>query len=147
LPDINVWLALSWANHMHSATAWSWISKQDNSSLYFCRFTQLGLLRLLTTASIMGEDVCTTGQAWKVYDRWLDDSRTGIRHESFDFDNMFRTACRSVWNSASPKALADRYLLAVSQSIDATLVTFDRGLASICQNVRQPVMLLKTTPV
>ena len=87
---------------------------------------------------------CATGQAWKVYDRWLKDSRTAVRQESVDFDDVFRTLCRSVWNSASPKALADRYLLAVSQSVNATLVTFDRGLASICNDVRQPVQLLET---
>jgi len=92
----------------------------NHKQLYFCRFTKLGLLRLLTTASIMGEDVRTTRQAWKVYDRWLEDSRTGIRHEPFDFDDVFRIACRSVCNSASPKALADHW---------------------------QPVMLLETTPV
>ncbi len=92
----------------------------------------------------MGDDVRTTGQAWKVYDRWLEDSRTAVRQEPIDFDDLFRTACRSVWNSASPKALADRYLLAVSQSSGATLVTFDRGLASICKDSRQPVQLLET---
>jgi hypothetical protein len=33
------------------------------------------------TSAIMGEDIRTVGEAWKVYDRWLEDSRIGIRSE------------------------------------------------------------------
>ena len=90
----------------------------------------------------MGEDVRTIGDAWKVYDRWLEDSRVGIRHEAFDLDAAFRTATRPVSRLSSPKALGDCYLLAVSRVTDATLVTFDRGLASACQRARQRVALL-----
>jgi predicted nucleic acid-binding protein len=86
--------------------------------------------------------VRTIGEAWKVYDRWLEDSRVGIRQEAFELDAAFRTATRSVSRLSSPKALGDCYLLAVSQVADATLVTFDRGLASACQKARQSVTLL-----
>jgi len=90
----------------------------------------------------MGKDVRTIGEAWMVYDRWLGDSRIGIRQESFELDAAFRTATRSVSRLSSPKALGDCYLLAVSEITSATLVTFDRGLASACRKARQPVMLL-----
>jgi toxin-antitoxin system PIN domain toxin len=142
LPDLNVWLALSWANHTHSKAAWNWFSRQEDNRFFFCRLTQLGLLRLLATSAVMGEDVRTIGQAWKVYDRWLEDSRVGIRQEAFEIDMAFRAATRPVSRLASPKALGDCYLLAVSRVTDATLVTFDRGLASACQKARQRVALL-----
>jgi toxin-antitoxin system PIN domain toxin len=142
LPDLNVWLALSWANHVHSDAAWAWFSRHDDDSFFFCRFTQLGLLRLLATSAIMGRDVRTIGEAWTVYDRWLEDSRIGIRQESFELDAAFRAATRSFSRLSSPKALGDRYLLAVSQITEATLVTFDRGLASACRKARQPVAML-----
>jgi toxin-antitoxin system PIN domain toxin len=142
LPDLNVWLALSWANHMHSDAAWTWFSRREDSRFLFCRFTQLGLLRLLATSAVMGKDVRTIGEAWKVYDRWLEDSRVGIRQETPELDAAFRAATRSVSRQSSPKALGDCYLLAVSQVTDATLVTFDRGLASACQKASQPVTLL-----
>jgi predicted nucleic acid-binding protein len=77
-----------------------------------------------------------------VYDRWLEDSRVGLRQEAFELDVAFRAATRSVSRLSSPKALGDCYLLAVSQVADATLVTFDRGLASACQKARQPAALL-----
>jgi uncharacterized protein len=127
---------------MHSDAAWAWFSRDEHDSFFFCRFTQLGLLRLLATSAIMGKDVRTIGEAWMVYDRWLGDSRIGIRQESFELDAAFRTATRSVSRLSSPKALGDCYLLAVSEITSATLVTFDRGLASACRKARQPVMLL-----
>src|ERR1039457_6563157 len=92
----------------------------------------------------MGKDVRTIGEAWKVYDRWLEDSRVGIREEAFELDVAFRAATRSVSRLSSPKALGDCYLLAVGQVTDATLVTFDWGLASACQKARQLVTLLET---
>ncbi len=137
-----MWLALSWANHTHSKAAWNWFSRQEDNRFFFCRLTQLGLLRLLATSAVMGEDVRTIGQAWKVYDRWLEDSRVGIRQEAFEIDMAFRAATRPVSRLSSPKALGDCYLLAVSRVTDATLVTFDRGLASACQKARQRVALL-----
>ena len=128
---------------MHSDAAWAWFSRQEDSRFCFCRFTQLGLLRLLATSAVMGKDVRTIGEAWKVYDRWLEDSRVGIRQEAFELDVAFRAATRSVSRLSSPKALGDCCLLAVSQVANATLVTFDRGLASACQKARQRVALLE----
>ena len=142
LPDLNVWLALSWAGHIHSSEAWTWFSRQEEERFFYCRFTQLGLLRLLTTAAVMGTDVLTVGEAWKVYDRWVEDSRIGIRQEEFELDVALRAATRPFSRLSSPKALGDCYLLAFSQSIQATLVTFDRGLASACQKAGQRVTLL-----
>jgi len=141
-----VWLALSWANHMHSDAAWMWFSRREHDRFFFCRFTQVGLLRLLATSAIMGRDVRTIGEAWNVYDRWRDDSRIETRQESPEWDEAFRAATRSFSRLSSPKALGDCYLLALSQIAEATLVTFDRGLASACRKARQPVMLLDAQP-
>jgi toxin-antitoxin system PIN domain toxin len=143
LPDLNVWLALSWANHMHSDAAWAWFSRREDDRFFFCRFTQLGLLRLLATSAVMGQDVRTIGGAWKVYDQWLEDSRIGIRQEAFETDAAFRAATHPVSRLSSPKALGDCYLLAVSKGTSSTLVTFDRGLASACRKAHQRVTLLE----
>jgi len=55
---------------MHSEAAWSWFSRHEDEPFFFCRLTQLGLLRLLATSAVMGKDVRTIGEAWTVYDRW-----------------------------------------------------------------------------
>jgi predicted nucleic acid-binding protein len=127
---------------MHSASAWTWFSRQDEGRFLFCRFTQLGLLRLLTT-SVMGKDLCTIGEAWNVYDRWLEDARVGIRPEPLELDAAFRAATHPLSRRSSPKALGDCYLLAVSRVTDSTLLTFDQGLASACRKARQRVALLE----
>ncbi len=92
----------------------------------------------------MGDDVLTVGAAWKVYERWTRDSRVRLRPEASDLDKALRQAIRPIFKLSSPKALADRYLIAVSETSDATLVTFDRALASACQEAMHPVTLLKT---
>jgi toxin-antitoxin system PIN domain toxin len=144
LPDLNVWLALSWANHRHSEAVWKWFSERGDDRFFFCRFTQVGLLRLLATSAVMGKDVQTIGEGWKVYDRWLEDSRVGMRQETLELDAAFRDAARPFSRQASPKALGDCYLLAVSRITNATLVTLDRGLASACEKARQRVTLLES---
>jgi predicted nucleic acid-binding protein len=131
---------------MHSSAAWDWFSGQEGDRFFFCRFTQVGLLRLLATSAIMGKDVQTIGEAWKVYDRWLEDSRIGIQQEQSGLDAAFRLATHPVSGLSSPKAMGDCYLLAVSQTTDTTLVTFDRGLASACHKARQRVQLLEPQP-
>ncbi len=128
---------------MHSDAAWTWFSRQGDNRFFFCRFTQIGLLRLLATSAVMGKDVRTIGEAWKVYERWLEDSRVGIRQETGELDAAFRAATRPVFRLSSPKALGDCYLLAASRVANATLVTFDRGLASACQKSGQRVALLE----
>ena len=64
-PDINVWVALTYEGHVHHSTAATWFTQlPPHVTLAFCRFTQLGLLRLLTTAVVMGDEVMTQPQAW-----------------------------------------------------------------------------------
>ncbi len=55
-PDINVWIALSDAANSHNGKAWIWLNLvAPEDRLIFSRYTQLGLLRLLTNQSVMGE--------------------------------------------------------------------------------------------
>ena len=100
-------------------------------------------MRLLATTAIMGKDVLTIGEAWKVYDRWLEDFRVDIRQEPAVLGGTFRAATRSVSKLASPKAIGDCYLSAVGQSLGATLVTLDRALALACEKAKHPVILLE----
>ena len=55
-PDVNVWLALTHRRHIHHQIAADWFRERDEA-MYFCRFTQLALLRLLTNEQVMGTDV------------------------------------------------------------------------------------------
>ena len=64
--DANVWLALIWNRHEHSDIARSWFEQATSNRFLFCRFTQLTVLRLLTTTAIMGDDVRTMTDAWEI---------------------------------------------------------------------------------
>ncbi|MGC4083695.1 MAG: hypothetical protein QM736_16695 [Vicinamibacterales bacterium] len=61
-------MALTYEGHVHHVVAAAWFAELEvDTALAFCRFTQLGLLRLLTTAAVMGDEVMTQPQAWAAY--------------------------------------------------------------------------------
>ena len=54
---------------------------ETESGIWFCRLTQLGLLRLLSAEAVMGVDVHTHQLAWQSYRKWFDDDRVGFSPE------------------------------------------------------------------
>lgn len=126
-PDINVWLALASSIHFHHQQAKEWYEALGDDELVFCRFTQLGLLRLLTTSAVMGADVLTQRQAWQVYDAFLKDGGARFLHEPRTLEDSFRKLSRLAF--ASPKDWGDSYLAAFALEARARLVTFDKVLA------------------
>ena len=125
--DANVWLALIWNRHEHSQIARDWFEHEEEGSFLFCRFTQLTVLRLLTTASIMGADVRTMRSAWDIWDNIASDDRVGFLSEPDDLEFHFRKHSRST--TVSPKVWADAYLLAFAHAAGLKLITLDRALA------------------
>lgn len=125
-PDINVWVALTHGRHVHHDIARDWFTELgDDVRLCFCRFTQLGLLRLLTSEAVMDDEVLSQREAWRVYDSWLRDERVRFLEEPDGVDRRFRGLTRA--RQASPKAWADAYLAAVADTSQLTVVTFDRA--------------------
>ena len=92
----------------------------------FCSHTQLGLLRLLTTAEAMEGQPLTQKQAWKEFDRWIA-SGVVFADEPPGIEASFRLAANRL--QASPKDWADSYLIAFSLAAGLQLVTFDQALA------------------
>lgn len=126
LPDINAWLALTTARHVHHLIVSDWLGSLDSDiRLHFCRFTQIGLLRLLTTDAVMRDEVHTQVEAWAVYDRLLKNENVSLLDEPPQLDPRFRTQTRT--RQASPKAWGDGYLAAFAEASQVTLVTFDRA--------------------
>jgi uncharacterized protein len=140
-PDVNVWVALTYEGHIHHRRARRWFeSLPPDSSLYFCRITQLGLLRLLTTEAVMGAaEVLSQAGAWTAYDRWLEDDRVAFLAEPQSpaaLDGEFRKI--SVVRKRAPKDWADSYLVAFASAFDLTLVTFDRALHDRARRALMP---------
>ena len=127
-PDVNVWLALTHEIHPHHKAARAWSESLDSDTVvYLCRFTQLGLLRLLTNQSAMGAEVLTQSQAWAAFDALVADSGNRMVDEPRGIDPLFRA--QTGRNEASTKQWADGYLAAFAEAAELTLVTFDRALA------------------
>ena len=126
-PDVNVWLALATPEHVHAAAARRWWER-ETGHIVFSRITQLGFLRLMTTAAAMDGRPLTMTEAWGVHDRLFEDDRVAFVAEPAEVEAHFReyTADRTT----SPKLWADAWLLAFAQAAQGTLVTFDRALAA-----------------
>ena len=126
-PDINVWVALTYEGHVHHSNAAEWFATLSrDATLAFCRFTQLGLLRLLTAEAVMSDEVMTQPQAWLAYDRWLQDPRVELVDEPAEIEIRFRALTRL--RQPATRDWADSYLVAFATVGQLALVTFDRGL-------------------
>jgi toxin-antitoxin system PIN domain toxin len=137
-PDLNVWVALTHARHVHHPVARDWFDDLEPDVRFcFCRFTQLGLLRLLTTDAVMGDDVLNQSEAWAVYDSWRKDDRVTFMEEPPQLDRRFRMLTRQ--KNATPKTWADAYLAAFAGAAELTLVTFDRAFSGKAR----PLVLLE----
>jgi toxin-antitoxin system PIN domain toxin len=126
-PDVNVWIALAYEGHQHHASATEWFGRM-NEPVYFCRFTQMGLLRLLTHPSVMQDDVRTQAEAWLAYDALLQDERVSFQIEADP--ERIESALRSLTSGGRPfsQQWPDAYLVAFARVAGSTVVTFDRGL-------------------
>jgi uncharacterized protein len=137
-PDVNVWIALTYEGHIHHLVAREWFVRlEPEARLFFCRFSQLGLLRLLTTEAVMGKDeVMSQAGAWAAYDRWLGDDRVSFLQEPPEMEAAFRSISRL--RRPAPKHWADYYLAAFASVSSLALVTFDRALQV---KARQAILL------
>jgi toxin-antitoxin system PIN domain toxin len=132
--DVNVWLALSVSGHSHNSDASHWMQRlPDDATLIFSRYTQLGLLRLLTNAAVMSDATLTLGEAWAVYDRWLQDPRVEFYSEPRNLEAGFRRATAPFTDKAATKWVGDCWLLAYAEGVQAQLVTFDQALCELAR--------------
>ena len=92
--DANVWLALLWSRHAHSSRARLWFESAAEERFFFCRFTQLTVLRLLTTDKILGKDTRTMSESWRLWDRVWADDRIAFLPEPEGFEAEFRSRSR-----------------------------------------------------
>lgn len=129
-PDVNVWMALT-VIHVHQTVAFDWW-RREAGTIGFCRFTQLSLLRLLTTSAAMEGKPRSMKQAWNAYDVLAGDERVEFISEPPAVEKAFRQLSSSA--HASPKLWADAYLAAFAAECGARLVTFDRSLAHRSRN-------------
>lgn len=127
-PDVNVWLAVILEDHVHRPLAKAWLLG-EKSRIAFTRFTQVSVLRLLTTRAAMNGRPLSMDEAWQAYEQlFQDDARMAFMPEPSGVEARFREYAAG--RTASPKIWADAWLLAFAEAAEGTVVTFDRALAA-----------------
>lgn len=129
LPDVNIWLALALSGHSHHSAARAWINRQQEAeSIFFCRATQQGLVRLLTTAAVLscyGIPPLTNRVAWAVIDRFMKDDRIGFAHEPAGVEDVWKKW--AIRDTPSPKLWMDAWLAAFAMSCGFEMITTDKA--------------------
>ena len=134
-PDVNVWFALLHPDHVHRAVAAEWWESYQTGVIGFLRATQVGLLRLLTTAAAMNGKPLHMANAWAAYDRLFADDRVAFFGEPSGVDDAFRKYTHK--GHASPKLWADAWLLAFAECAGGSVITFDKAVAARASHVLQ----------
>jgi len=126
LPDVNVWLALTFDAHAHHPAAKTWFDGLPRGAVCcFCRLTQQGFLRLATNRTVFGAHALTLPDAWQKYDLLMSDPRVTFSEEPADLEVHWRTFTQS--QSFSPQVWNDAYLAAFALAGGLELVTFDKA--------------------
>jgi toxin-antitoxin system PIN domain toxin len=138
LADINVWVAMAFASHSHHQSARAWFDRSDIlPDCCFCRFTQLGFLRIANNAAAVSSSVVTQSQAWKLYDHFLAHPRVSFADEPAGIEPIWRQSTQLA--SYSSKTWNDAYLAAFAQAGGLEIVTFDQGFAQY-KSVRSTIL-------
>lgn len=124
LLDANVWLPLVWDGHAYHVKALNWVSALEEP-IYFCRVTQLALLRHLTNKAILADDALVNEDALTLVEglsrvssiECLGEPK-GVESQLFEYG---RTATKS------PQLWTDAYLAAFALRSGLTFATFDKG--------------------
>ena len=128
LVDVNVWLALVYELHVHHAAVRQWFDTLSRQEALYCRITQLGLLRLLTNRKVMDRDVVDQRQAWRLFDRIVEDERVGFTPEPPGADIEFRRLTQA--STPSTRMWTDAYLAAIASTGNMTVATMDKGFSA-----------------
>ena len=131
LLDVNIWLALVLSGHTHHEAARAWLDGEEKSaSLCFCRSTQQGLLRLLTTAEVLaryGNPPLTNREAWAVVERLMEDERITFVREPEGVEETWKSL--AIRDAHSPKLWMDAWLAAFALRAGLQMVTTDKAFS------------------
>jgi uncharacterized protein len=127
LPDVNVWLALTFDSHVHHPAAKRWFDALAGQLCLFSRITQQGFLRLATNPKVFGSHALTMPQAWQKYDLLQSDPCVSYADEPTNLEAHWRSFTQL--KSYSTNVWADAYLAAFALAGDWEMVSFDKGFA------------------
>jgi uncharacterized protein len=125
LPDVNVWLAMAFASHVHHTAAKNWFDGLSGETAFFCRMTQQGFLRLATNPRVVQSEAVTLPHAWRMYDAFFVDPRVRFSDEPVGVEPIWRGYTQG--ETFTPKVWNDAFLAAFARAGTHELITFDKG--------------------
>jgi uncharacterized protein len=132
LADANVWLAFVADGHGHHDAAVRWMEGLPVRTAALCRVTQMGLLRLLTNARVMGRATLSPAAAWQVYEELQKDERVIFLSEPSGLEERWREL--TLRRTSSVNLWADCYLRAFAEVRGIQVSTIDPALAAAAQS-------------
>ena len=122
LLDVNVWLALADARHVHHSAALHYWEKEAAELTVFCRVTMLGFLRLITH-SRMANPPLTAERASELYRAYVQATGVGFLQEPVGLEE--KLAAFSTQSTFRHRLWTDAYLAALAIASGCRLVSFD----------------------
>ena len=123
LLDANVWVALSVTHHAHHKRAMQFWREEASGEFAFCRLTELALLRLLSSRSLLGEDRLDGQASWQALGDWRSSPVVSYLEEPDGLDEIL-----GAWGAnlnVRGAHWTDAYLAALATASGYRLVSFD----------------------
>ncbi len=127
LPDVNVWLAFSFADHVHHQRARHYWYEEAGDRLAFCRLTVLGFLRLSTHAAAMNGQPLTVPQAWQTYSGFRRLPEVALAAEPEGCESWLEEW--ALGKDSMARLWTDAYLAAFAKAAGFRVVSFDRDFS------------------
>jgi len=133
LPDINVWLALAFKEHVHHKAAiryWADVQASDDAAaspgpaIWFCRATMLGLVRLMCQPKVVGTGAMALSDAFALYRSYLALPGVGLLPEPPGSDTELEALL--VARAVPVRMWTDAWLASQAKAAGLRLVTFDK---------------------
>jgi toxin-antitoxin system PIN domain toxin len=124
LPDANVWIALTSAEHeFHQPASEYWIGEAEGP-VAFCRTTALALTRILSNRHTLGGPPLPFAESWRRYRDWRGDSGITFFDEPSGVEEPLARFIHA--GLVTSKNSTDAYLAAFAITAGLRLVTFDK---------------------
>jgi toxin-antitoxin system PIN domain toxin len=124
LPDLNVWLALTWPGHSHHQQAVHYWEQQAADQVLFCTVTALGLVRLVSQPKLMGVAVKNAAEASDLLHALCQQPGVQLAEPEHNGWEVFHQLLRIAELPA--RLCTDAYLAALAIANGWRLVSFDR---------------------
>jgi toxin-antitoxin system PIN domain toxin len=124
LPDLNVWLALTWPEHSHHQQAVHYWEQQAADQVLFCTVTALGLVRLVCQPKLMGTAVKNAAQASALLDALCQQMGVQLAEPEHSSWEVFHQLLRG--GELPARLCTDAHLAALAIANGWRMVSFDR---------------------